>query len=120
VGCPGGTRPSNYAVFDPGSHELQIASAGMPPGLFATASDETLTLRLQPGDSVLFSTEGVTDAFDHKENQFGIERLQELSAAQRRASPREFLRKVFAAVETFACVREQHDDMAAALFHLCS
>jgi serine phosphatase RsbU (regulator of sigma subunit) len=39
---------------------------GRPPGLFATASYETLTLRLQPGDSVLFCTDGITDAFDHK------------------------------------------------------
>src|SRR5882762_435720 len=135
-GMPRRHSAIQYAVFDPGSHELQIASAGMPgpfhfcanscrmleltgmpPGLFATSSYETLTLRLQPGDSVLFCTDGMTDAFDNKGNQFGIERLQELCEAHRRASPREFLGKIFAAVENFACGREQHDDMAATLFH---
>jgi sigma-B regulation protein RsbU (phosphoserine phosphatase) len=128
-----------YAVFDPRSHELQIASAGMPgplhlcengcrilelsgipPGLFASTSYETLMLPLQPGDSVLFCTDGISDAFDHEGNQFGIERLQELCDTHRQASPTELLGKIFAAVESFSCGREQHDDMAAALFHLCS
>jgi len=33
--------------------------------------------------------------------------------------PNELLACVFAAVESFAGGREQHDDMAAALFHFC-
>jgi sigma-B regulation protein RsbU (phosphoserine phosphatase) len=131
-------RGYQYAVFDPHSHELQISSAGMPgplylcangcrvlevngipPGLFATATYETLTLRLQPGDSVLFCTDGITDAFDRKGEQFGIEQLQGLCDSEPPASPHELLACVFAAVESFAGGREQHDDMAAALFHFC-
>jgi len=138
-GMPRRHTAIQYAVFDPLRHELQVASAGMPgpfhfcangcrslelkgipPGLFPTASYETLTLRLQPGDSVLFCTDGVTDAFNHQGDQFGIERLQELCDAKRIASPAEYLGRIFAAVESFSCGREQHDDMAAALFHLCS
>ncbi|HEV1994913.1 MAG TPA: PP2C family protein-serine/threonine phosphatase [Candidatus Acidoferrum sp.] len=137
-GMPRRHTAIQYALFDPHSHELQISSAGMPgplhlcadgcrilelagipPGLFAATSYETLTLRLQPGDSVLFCTDGITDAFGRDGEQFGIERLQELCDAQRLASPTEFLGRVFAAVENFSCGREQHDDMAAALFHFC-
>jgi sigma-B regulation protein RsbU (phosphoserine phosphatase) len=137
-GMPRRHTAIQYAVFDPCSRDLQVASAGMPgpfhlcantcrsleltgmpAGLFATASYETLTLRLQPGDSVLFCTDGITDAFDRKGEQFGIERLQELCEAKRIASPAEFLGLIFAAVESFARGQEQHDDMAAALFHFC-
>jgi sigma-B regulation protein RsbU (phosphoserine phosphatase) len=138
-GMPRRHTAIQYALFDPGNRVLQIASAGMPgpfclcadgcrvleltgmpPGLFATSSYETLTLRLKPGDSVLFCTDGITDAFNNKGEQFGIERLQELCDARRGATQREFLGKIFTAVENFACGREQHDDMAAALFHFCS
>ncbi len=138
-GMPRRHTAIQYAVFDPRRHELQIASAGMPgpfhlcangcrileingipPGLFAAANYETLTLRLQPGDAVLFCTDGITDAFDREGEQFGIERLQELCDSQRRASPTGLLRRVFAAVESFSSGREQHDDMAAALFLFCS
>jgi sigma-B regulation protein RsbU (phosphoserine phosphatase) len=127
-----------YAVFDPLNHELQIASAGMPgpfhlrakgcstlelsgipPGLFPATSYETLTLQLQPGESVLFCTDGITDAFDPGGEQFGIERLHELCDAHRPASPAELLSRIFAAVGVFSVGREQHDDMAAAVLEFC-
>jgi sigma-B regulation protein RsbU (phosphoserine phosphatase) len=125
-----------YAVFDPCSSQIQIASAGMagplhltrdgcrileltgiPPGLFAGSEYETLVVRLQPGDSLLFCTDGVTESFDRHGEQFGIERLQLLCASERCASPAEMLSAIFAAVESFSHGCEQHDDMAAALFH---
>lgn len=93
--------------------------SGIPPGLFPTSSYETRTLRLQPGDCVLFCTDGITDAFDRDGEQFGVERLEEICAAQRLASPTELLDQVFAAVEKFAHGQAQHDDMAGALFHFC-
>lgn len=137
-GMPRRHAAMQYAVFDPHTHELHVASAGMPgpfylcasgcgsmelsgtpPGLFPTSSYETRTLRLQPGDCVLFCTDGITDAFDRDGEQFGVERLEEICGAQRLASPTELLGNVFAAVENFAHGQAQHDDMAAALFHFC-
>src|SRR5437016_5779673 len=137
-GMPRRHTAIQYAVFDPCSYDLQVASAGMPgplylsargcrslelsgtpPGLFAATSYETQTLRLRPGESVLFCTDGITDAFDREEEQFGIERLQELCDRERIASPTEFLGRVFATVKYFSRGQEQQDDMAAALFHFC-
>lgn len=125
-----------YAVFDPRSHELQIASAGIPgpfhlsaagcrmlglagipPGLFAGTSYETVTVQLKPGDSMFFCTDGLTEAFNPDEETFGIERLRELCSAERFAAPEEILCRIFAGVESFSHDCEQHDDMAAALFH---
>jgi hypothetical protein len=63
---------------------LQPETLRDPPGLFAAANYETLTLRLLAGDSVLFSTDGISDAFSRKEEQFGSERLQELCDANGR------------------------------------
>ncbi|HET8925463.1 MAG TPA: PP2C family protein-serine/threonine phosphatase [Candidatus Acidoferrum sp.] len=137
-GMPRRHAAIQYALFDPVSHDLRIASAGMPgplylsagecsilevagipPGLFPATSYDTVTVRLKPGDSVLFCTDGITDAFEEGGEQFGIERLQVICCATRVLSPRELLGRVFAEVESFAHGREQHDDMAAALFH-CS
>lgn len=125
-----------YAVFHPATRVMQITSAGMPaplhlssngcrfldlggipPGLFAAVQYETFTLRLEPGDSVVFCTDGITDAFDARGDQFGTERLQALCIANRHA-PAALLESIFSAVKKFARGRDQHDDMAAALFHL--
>jgi sigma-B regulation protein RsbU (phosphoserine phosphatase) len=135
-GMPRRHAAIQYALFDPRSHDLQIASAGIPgpfhlcaegcrllelsgipPGLFAATSYETVAVRLMPGDSVLFCTDGITDAFDRGGEQFGVERLQELCRDHRDSSPPELLRQIFSAVESFSRGLEQHDDMAAALFH---
>src|SRR3981081_1756585 len=137
-GMPRRYTAIQYAVFNTRNHELQVAGAGMPgpfhlsaggcrnlplsggpPALLASASYETLTLRLQAGDSVLFCTDGITDAFDRKEDQFGIERLQAVCDAQRIASPTALLERLLAAVESFCRGQEQQDDMAAAVFHFC-
>jgi phosphoserine phosphatase RsbU/P len=125
-----------YAVFQPATRVMQITSAGMPaplhlsangcrslelgsipPGLFAAAQYESSTLRLEPGDSVFFCTDGITDAFDLRGDQFGTERLQALCASNC-DTPAALLDCIFSALKEFARGREQHDDMAAALFHL--
>lgn len=125
-----------YAVFNPKTREMRIASAGMagplhisahgcralelsgiPPGLFAFAEYSSTTIRLEAGDSVLFFTDGITDAFDVRGEQFGMQRLLRLCSDNRCAPPGELLKRVFAGVERFSCGREPDDDRAATVFH---
>jgi sigma-B regulation protein RsbU (phosphoserine phosphatase) len=136
-GLPRRHAAMQYAVFDPSSQDMKIAGAGIPgpfhlsgddcrllelpgipPGLFPESRYETLTLHLRPGDSVLFCTDGLMDAFDRNDEQFGLGRLCELCSDACAGSRAKLLRSIFAAVESFALGREQHDDMTAAHFHL--
>jgi phosphoserine phosphatase RsbU/P len=136
-GMPRRHAAVQYAVFDPHGREMRVASAGMPcpfhisprgcrsvevtgipPGLFApTVTYETSKIRIEPGDSVLFCTDGITDAFNVEGESFGIERLHAICETQVCDSPTELLGRIFAAVERFTRGRAQHDDMAAAVFH---
>ena len=136
-GLPRRHAAIQYALFDPKTRELRIAGAGMPgpihvsgqdcrllrlsgipPGLFMESNYDAVTLRLQPGDSVLFCTDGLMDAFNGSGEQFGLDRLQGLCRDRRGDCPAELLSRIFAAIESFARGREQHDDMTAALFHI--
>jgi sigma-B regulation protein RsbU (phosphoserine phosphatase) len=135
-GLPRRYSAVQYALFDPLKGHMNIVSAGMPgpfhltgggcralalpgmpPGLFAEAQYDVLTLTLEPGDAILFCTDGITDAFNLDEDSFGIARLQEVCAPELRGSPTELLGRIFAAVGSFAHGREQHDDMTAAAFY---
>jgi sigma-B regulation protein RsbU (phosphoserine phosphatase) len=135
-GVPRRYSAAQYAVFNPRTAEIHVTSAGMPgpfhlsaegcrvleipglpPGLFAEAEYDTTTMSLQPGDSILFCTDGITDAFNTEDEAFGIPRVQSICEASLRIPPRELLRRIFAAVETFTQGRQQHDDMTAAVFH---
>ena len=135
-GVPRRYSATQYAVFEPGTRKMSIASAGMPgpyhltskncrvleipgmpPGLFPEIDYDTATIVLETGDSVLFCTDGITDAFNSEKEPFGIERLQAVCEANLRAQPADLLRRIFSAVEEYAGGRRQHDDMAAAVFH---
>lgn len=125
-----------YALFDPRTAEMRIASAGMPgpfhvsakgchaleipglpPGLFVEAEYDTKVVSLQPGDSVVFCSDGITDAFNVRNESFGVSGLKSVCDEGSRISPTELLRRIFQTVERFAGVRQQHDDMAAAVLH---
>lgn len=135
-GIPRRYSATQYAVFNPRTAEMQITSAGMPgpfhlsaqgcraleipglpPGLFPEARYQCSALTLQPGDSVLFCTDGITDAFNIRDEAFGISRLQSLCENGLRIPPSELLRRIFAAVEAFTEHKDQCDDMAAVVFH---
>jgi sigma-B regulation protein RsbU (phosphoserine phosphatase) len=135
-GIPRRYSATQYAVFHPSTAEMQIASAGMPgpfhlceegcrvlevpglpPGLLPEAHYETTTLTLQPGDSVLFCTDGITDALNIRNEAFGISRLRTVCEGGLRIPPSELLRRIFTAVETFTEQMDQHDDIAALVFH---
>jgi phosphoserine phosphatase RsbU/P len=128
-----------YGVFDPRTLEMHLASAGMPgplyfsekgcrvlelsgipPGLFANAEYETLTLKLEPGDSILVCSDGIIEAQNARYDDFGIERLMTVCNESSTASPTELLVRIFSAVHSFTDLIRQHDDMAAVIFHLGS
>jgi sigma-B regulation protein RsbU (phosphoserine phosphatase) len=92
-----------YAVFDPSNHTLSYASAGHnPPRLLRCADGTRLTLNraqrlplgirpeeiyseqvqlLQPGDQVVFFTDGVIEAVNTEGDVFGSDRIDTALAA---------------------------------------
>ena len=111
-----------YGVYDPANRALTYASAGHNPPQLKRCDDGTLmhldgprglplgisptetyreeTLRLVPGDQVVFYTDGITEAASPDGELFGIERLdQVLENCSVTAS--DLLRSVLDAVEAF-------------------
>ena len=126
-----------YGVFNSHTCEMHLAGAGMPgplhfsakgcrvldlsgipPGLFADAEYETLTLKLEPGDSILVCSDGIIEAQNARYDDFGIARLMTVCNENSNASPTELLLRIFSAVHAFTDAIRQHDDMAAVIFHL--
>jgi sigma-B regulation protein RsbU (phosphoserine phosphatase) len=94
--------------------------SGIPPGLFADAQYETLTLKLEPGDSILVCSDGIIEAQNARYDDFGIARLMNVCNEKSSLPPTELLAHIFAAVHSFTDVIRQHDDMAAVIFRLGS
>ena len=92
--------------------------SGVPPGLFAESEYETLTLKLEPGDSILVCSDGIIEAQNARYDDFGVARLIAVCNESSSAPPTELLVRIFSAVHAFTDVIRQHDDMAAVIFHL--
>jgi len=135
-GIPGRHTAIQYAVFDPATARMRIVSAGMPgplvlrgndsrvlqiaglpPGLFSSATYDELILQIEPGDSVLFCTDGLTDARNIHDQDFGLDGIQDVCRRHAGESPLDLLGHLFSTIQEFTTECKQWDDMTAAYFH---
>jgi serine phosphatase RsbU (regulator of sigma subunit) len=120
-----------YGVLDLDSGQLTYASAGHNPALLLSRAGETEWLRargtilgvldeihldertitLEPGDSVIFYTDGVTEAFSEQGDIYGQERLRAVAKAGDGSSAQAIVQAVLDSVQEFAGDSPQSDDL---------
>lgn len=128
------TLPAQYAtlVFAALAEdgEVVLANAGHPPpvvigdgrqstvvptgaaaGLFCDSRFGTTRLRLEPGETLLLYSDGVTEAFDVKGGEYGAERLQSVAASAAASSPAELIARIEADHAAFLCGTAPTDDL---------
>jgi sigma-B regulation protein RsbU (phosphoserine phosphatase) len=134
---PGRYCSVQYGMFSPATGELSFANAGLPKpihvdgkgcrelgagglpsGLFEGASYDSYSARLKPGDSVVFATDGVTDARNPNGDDFGEQRLLSVCCANAREPAEMLLERIFEAVDDFAAGEPQQDDITLAVLRL--
>jgi sigma-B regulation protein RsbU (phosphoserine phosphatase) len=71
--------------------------------------------RLEPGDTLVLFSDGVTEAMDIHEQEFGVSRLQEAMEGQHDAPLDHLQQRIYAAVEQFATGTDQGDDITLLL-----
>ena len=82
-----------------------------PIGLVEQASYKAARIQLEPGDTLLLYTDGVTEAEDRDRNLFGVARLKEALGRYEGASLAELQAAILGAVEGFAGGTSQSDDI---------
>jgi sigma-B regulation protein RsbU (phosphoserine phosphatase) len=131
---------ASYARFDAASQELVWANAGqvypflihrrpqaesktvlryletsgdaLPLGIQAAMQYIDHPLKLMPGDTVLFYTDGVVEAMNGDHQLYGFERLEALVAGlEHNVTPQTLIQAVLTDVMAFAGPVEQHDDI---------
>lgn len=90
---------------------VDLQAGGLPLGLFEQAEYEEGEVTLAPGDALMLYSDGISEAVDLRNQEFGEERLRELWARQDSASPDEVIGAVMAEVESFRGAAAQSDDM---------
>jgi serine phosphatase RsbU (regulator of sigma subunit) len=91
------------------------SQAGLPLGVADNITYESVKTTLEPGDSVLLFTDGVTEAKGKNDQDLKMAgALESLKAAPR--TPQGFVEHLVATVQEFAKGRKPHDDLTVVAF----
>ena len=88
----------------------EISSSGFPLGMMPIASYSEHEDRLEPGDLLLLYTDGLTEAEDSDEEEFGVERVSEVVSKLEHPSAASACKTLLDAVENHTCGKPLHDD----------
>ncbi len=121
-----------YAILDPDSGQLRYTSAGHNPPLQLHAAEgrvselrtpgialgvlEEITLgeaetHLAPGDLLVCYTDGVTEAIDEQQLEFGVPRLRELMVAHQHDSAEVVMQRILNALDQHRHGQPPFDDV---------
>lgn len=100
-----------------GDERQRLTGGGMPLGLFPNATYELQKIRLQPGDKLLCFTDGVTEAMNPQDEEFGDDRLLASVGACTDKPAAEIIDVIRGAIHQHTGGAPQHDDLT--LMALC-
>ena len=121
-----------YAVFDPATGQLTYANGGHNPpviihadgsstilpgtrgialGVIPDVPYQETAISTSPGDTIIFYTDGVTEAINDRGEEFGMERLQQIFASAPPRDCQSATNAVLDAVSAFAGATSQSDDI---------
>ena len=106
-----GGHNSPLIVHPDGSSSLLPLTGGIALGVVPDMPYQQQSINLAPGDLAFLYTDGVTEAMNAQEEEFGVERLQEVFATNPPRDPKEANEAVFKAVSDFAGDTPQSDDI---------
>ena len=97
-------------VFCRGNEITTVRAEGFPLGMFPNAEYEEFTIATQPGDALVFVSDGITDAENSQGDMYGTERLNQTLCMHRTAPANEIADAIFADVGKFQGTKDRFDD----------
>jgi serine phosphatase RsbU (regulator of sigma subunit) len=91
----------------------RLETGGMLLGLFAQAQYEEQAVQLEPGDLLVVFSDGVSEALNEAGEEFGEDRIREITCTVRSQPVETVLQSLLAAVQTFTKGMAQNDDVTA-------
>jgi phosphoserine phosphatase RsbU/P len=93
-------------------NEVEVLSrTGAALGIIENLEIEARTISIRPGETLLFYTDGLTEAFSPHEETFGTEKLEELMTSGSELAPRSLLDMLEDALKQFTGPLPASDDL---------
>jgi serine phosphatase RsbU (regulator of sigma subunit) len=95
--------------------EESFTEGSFPVGLVPEAEYTAVCLKLEPGDTLVLFSDGVTEAMDPDHQLFGVPRLREVLSGHKETPLDQLQKAVLEAVQNFARGASQADDLTLLL-----
>ncbi len=95
---------------------IRLEAGGPPVGLLPLAPYESAQAELTNGDLIILFTDGVSEAMNMHDEEWGEERLVEVIQKTDPPDPEAIVQAVFKQADEFAGEAPQHDDMTIVVF----
>ena len=106
----------NQPILRRGNGNIErLDVGGLPIGIQPEAQYQSASVRLVPGDWLVIFTDGLVEAINKSEEEYGEERLMGVIAANTAAQPPEMLNRMMTALDGFVGTTPQHDDVTCLL-----
>ena len=89
----------------------QLASGGFPLGIMPAAEYEVGQIEIKPGEALIIYSDGVSEAVNPKDEEFGIERLTDVISKNLKATASGIRDKVEFALSSFTQTAPANDDI---------
>ena len=93
----------------------RLEAGGIPIGILADSHYQMGTTRMESGDWLVIFTDGVVEAVNGKDEEYGEPELIRLVDRESRSAPAELLRSLLAALDRHVGNTPQHDDITCLL-----
>jgi sigma-B regulation protein RsbU (phosphoserine phosphatase) len=90
---------------------VAVESSGLPLGMFCDSDFTSSTVKLEPGETILLYSDGVTEACDRDGNEFTITRLLASVKEAFKHGPTQLVQQSLTAVEDFCAGAAKTDDL---------
>jgi sigma-B regulation protein RsbU (phosphoserine phosphatase) len=97
-------------LFCRGGEVDTVQAEGFPLGMFPSVKYEEFSLATQPGDSLIFFSDGIVDAQNEEGDMFGDERLKEVVKKHQQKSASKIADAILSEVSKFQGGKERFDD----------
>ena len=104
-------HPSPLLIHADGTVGYLPTTDGMALGIMDGIEYSTSVVQLLPGDTIVMFTDGVTEAINDQQEEFGLQRLLALFSGIPPTNPERNVEDIFLAVNDFANNLEQFDDI---------
>jgi sigma-B regulation protein RsbU (phosphoserine phosphatase) len=97
-------------VFCRSGESITVKAEGFPLGMFPNATYEEFNVATQPGDAIVFVSDGILDAENEKGEMYGEERLASLLCGSRDLPAQHIAAAILSDVTQFQGTKDRFDD----------